>query len=149
MKAVLQRVSAAGVSVDGVRISQIDRGILVLLGVEQEDTEEDVKYLAEKVINLRIFEDAQDKMNLCLKDVGGQLLVVSQFTLLADCRKGRRPSFDKAGKPELAQKLYNSFIDYCVSQGIETQGGNFQAHMLVNIANDGPVTMLLDSKKNF
>lgn len=149
MKAVLQRVSAAGVFVDGVRISQIDRGILVLLGVEQEDTEEDVKYLAEKVINLRIFEDAQDKMNLCLKDVGGQLLVVSQFTLLADCRKGRRPSFDKAGKPELAQKLYNSFIDYCVSQGIETQGGKFQAHMLVNIANDGPVTMLLDSKKNF
>lgn len=149
MKAVLQRVSSASVSVDGEMISSIQQGLLVLLGVEADDNETDVTYLVDKIIGLRIFEDENYKMNLSLQDINAELLVVSQFTLLADCRKGRRPSFDKAGRPELAKSLYELFITKCQAKGIATQGGKFQAEMLVNINNHGPVTILLDSKKNF
>lgn len=149
MKAVLQRVSSASVSVDGDIISSINQGLLILLGVEADDSESDVTYLVDKISGLRIFEDENYKMNLSLQDINAELLVVSQFTLLADCRKGRRPSFDKAGKPDLAKSLYELFITKCQDKGIATQGGKFQAEMLVNINNHGPVTILLDSKKNF
>ena len=149
MKAVLQRVSSASVSVDGDIISSINQGLLSLLGVEADESESDVTYLVDKISGLRIFEDENYKMNLSLQDINAELLVVSQFTLLADCRKGRRPSFDKAGKPDLAKSLYELFITKCQDKGIATQGGKFQAEMLVNINNHGPVTILLDSKKNF
>lgn len=149
MKSVLQRVSSASVSVDGDIISSINQGLLILLGVEADDSESDVTYLVDKISGLRIFEDENYKMNLSLQDINAELLVVSQFTLLADCRKGRRPSFDKAGKPDLAKSLYELFITKCQDKGIATQGGKFQAEMLVNINNHGPVTILLDSKKNF
>jgi D-tyrosyl-tRNA(Tyr) deacylase len=122
---------------------------MVLLGVGQEDTNSDVDYLVEKIINLRIFEDKAGKMNESLLDTGGEMLVVSQFTLYGDCRKGRRPGFDKAARPENAKKLYDSFVDKCKEFGIVTSTGIFQADMLVDIINDGPVTLLLDSKKEF
>lgn len=149
MKAVLQRVSSASVSVDEQNISTIGKGLLILLGVESDDSETDINYLVDKITGLRIFEDENYKMNLSIEDIGGELLVVSQFTLLADCRKGRRPSFDKAGKPDLAKELYELFIVKCRAKSIPTYGGKFQAEMLVNINNHGPVTILLDSKKNF
>lgn len=149
MKAVLQRVTSASVTVEGVTISSIKQGLLVLLGVEADDSAADVNYLVDKIIGLRIFEDDNYKMNLSLQDINAELLVVSQFTLLADCRKGRRPSFDKAGKPELAKDLYELFIAKCLEKNIAVCGGKFQAEMLVNINNHGPVTILLDSKKNF
>lgn len=149
MKAVLQRVSSASVKVESETISSIQQGLLVFLGVEPEDTIADVSYLVEKIINLRIFEDQDYKMNLSLLDTKGELLIVSQFTLLADCRKGRRPSFEKAAKPDLALKLYQQFIKQCEEKQIKTLGGQFQAEMLVDIKNHGPVTILLDSKKNY
>lgn len=149
LKAVLQRVSSASVKVETETISSIQQGLLVFLGVEPEDTIADVNYLVEKIINLRIFEDQDYKMNLSLLDVKGELLIVSQFTLLADCRKGRRPSFEKAAKPDLALELYQQFIKQCEEKQIKTLGGQFQAEMLVDIKNHGPVTILLDSKKNY
>ena len=149
MRAVLQRVSRASVTAQGQIVGQIGRGLVVLLGVEQDDTEADAQQLADKTIQLRIFDDADGKMNLALADVGGALLVVSQFTLLGDCRKGRRPSFIQAAPPELAERLYNTFIAAAGVQGIPVQTGKFRAMMDVELVNDGPVTILLDSRKRF
>ena len=147
MKAVLQRVSRASVTVAGEVVGQIGRGILVLLGVEPDDTQDDARQLADRSIALRIFDDAEGKMNLSLEEIGGSLLVVSQFTLLGDCRKGRRPSFIGAAPPELAEKLYNTFISAAGSHGIPVAAGRFRAMMDVELVNDGPVTLLLDSRK--
>lgn len=145
MKAVLQRVSRAQVSVDGEITGKIGKGILVLLGIGKDDSLEDVKYLADKIINLRIFPDENDKLNLSLKDIDGEMLVVSQFTLYADCRKGRRPSFEQAAKPETAVDLYNKFVTECKTYGIKVETGRFQAMMNVELCNEGPVTILLDT----
>ncbi len=147
MRAVLQRVSRASVTVGGEAIGQIGRGILVLLGVEPDDTDEDARQLADKTIALRIFDDADGKMNLSLEEIGGSLLVVSQFTLLGDCRKGRRPSFIGAAPPELAEILYNTFIGAAGSKGIPIATGRFRAMMEVELVNDGPVTLILESRK--
>ena len=149
MRAVVQRVSEARVSVEGRVIGEIGKGLVVLLGVGHEDTESDIAYLAEKIVNLRVFDDDNGKMNLSLLDVKGGLLVVSQFTLYGDCRKGRRPSYDKAARPQIAEELYNKFIDKCGEYGVKVETGKFQAIMMVEIHNDGPVTLLLDSKKEF
>jgi D-tyrosyl-tRNA(Tyr) deacylase len=146
MKAVLQRVKRASVTVDGQIVGQIGQGILVLLGVEQGESEADARQLADKTVDLRIFDDAQGKMNLSLADVHGSLLVVSQFTLLGDCRKGRRPSFIQAAPPELAEKLYETFIAAAGIRGIPVATGKFRATMDVELVNDGPVTLILDSK---
>jgi len=146
MKAVLQRVSRARVTVAGEIVGQIDRGLLVLLGVEQDDTEADTHQLADKTVQLRIFDDAAGKMNLALADVGGAVLVVSQFTLLGDCSKGRRPSFIQAAPPELAERLYEIFVAAIGVQGIHVATGQFHAMMEVELVNDGPVTLLLESK---
>ena len=149
MRAVVQRVSSSKVTVDGNITGEIKRGLLVLLGVTHEDTSKDVDYIIDKVLNLRIFEDEDEKMNLSLKDVEGELLVVSQFTLYGDCRKGRRPSFSTAARPELATKLYEEFIEKSRKEGIVTQTGQFGAHMMVDLTNDGPVTILLESNRTF
>jgi D-tyrosyl-tRNA(Tyr) deacylase len=147
MKAVLQRVSRASVTVGGQVVGAIDRGILVLLGVEQGDTDTDARALADKTIQLRIFDDADGKMNLSLTDVGGALLVVSQFTLLGDCRKGRRPSFIAAAPPEEAERLYELFVAAAGAQGVRVATGKFRAMMQVELVNEGPVTLILDSRK--
>ncbi len=149
MRAVLQRVSRANVAVAGKVIGEIGRGILVLLGVEPSDTEEDARQLADKTIALRIFDDADGKMNLSLEEIAGAILVVSQFTLLGDCRKGRRPSFIGAAQPELAERLYDTFVGAIGSRGIRVATGKFRATMEVELVNDGPVTLLLDSRKQF
>lgn len=146
MKAVVQRVSQAGVTVETQKVSHIDKGLMVLLGVGHEDTEKDADFLVDKIINLRIFEDDQGKMNISLKDVNGQLLVVSQFTLMGDCRKGRRPSFIQAARPDKANELYEYFVQKAGEKGIETQTGVFQAMMDVDLINQGPVTLILDTK---
>lgn len=148
MRAVVQRVSKSSVTVNDEVVGKINQGLMILLGVEEGDSEQDLKYIADKVINLRIFEDENEKMNLSIKDVNGKMLVVSQFTLLGDCRKGRRPSFISAAKPDYANNLYNEFVLYCKNE-IEVETGVFQADMRVDISNDGPVTVLLDSKRNF
>ena len=149
MRAVVQRVSSSSVTVDENKLSNINKGLLVLLGVTHDDTNKDVDYLLEKIVNLRIFEDENEKMNLSLKDINGELLVVSQFTLFGDCRKGRRPNFTEAAKPELANKLYEEFIEKAKAYGINVGTGQFGAHMMVELVNDGPVTLLIDSKKIF
>lgn len=149
MRAVVQRVSRASVTVDGEVTGRIGRGFLVLLGVAQDDGEDDAVYLAQKVSGLRVFEDDEGKMNRALSDVEGKVLVVSQFTLLGDCRKGRRPSFVHAARPERADELYRSFVAEMRGQGIEVETGRFQQHMDVELVNDGPVTLLIDSRKAF
>ena len=149
MRAVVQRVREADVTVEGSVTGAIERGLMVLLGVEDGDDESDARYMADKMSGLRIFEDSDGKMNLSVKDVFGKILAVSQFTLLGDVRKGKRPSFSKAARPEEARRLYRYFIDLLSEGDIEVQEGIFQAEMMVRILNDGPVTILLDSKKLF
>lgn len=149
MRAVIQRVKSASVKVDGELVSEIGTGLLIFLGVAQNDSDTELEYIANKVANLRIFEDADGKMNLSLLDTGGSALVVSQFTLYGDCRKGRRPSFINAARPEVANDLYDQFISLLNELNIPTQGGTFQAMMDVQLVNDGPVTILLDSAKQF
>jgi D-tyrosyl-tRNA(Tyr) deacylase len=149
MRACVQRVSRASVTVEGQVVGQIGRGLLVLLGVAQGDEEKDARYLADKVVGLRVFEDDQGKMNRSLREAGGSLLVVSQFTLLGDVRKGRRPSFIDAAPPEEANRLYEVFAAAVASHGVQVATGRFQAHMDVELVNDGPVTLLLDSKRLF
>lgn len=149
MRAVVQRVVQADVTVEEKVTGSIEKGLMVLLGVEDEDEEADAVYMAEKIAGLRIFEDEEGKMNLSVKDVGGDLLAVSQFTLFGDCRKGKRPSFIKAARPEKANELYRRFVALCQEQGLHVEEGIFQAEMLVRIYNDGPVTILMDSKKVF
>ena len=149
MRAVVQRVIEADVTVEERITGSIGKGLMVLLGVEDGDDEADAIYMADKITGLRIFEDEQGKMNLSIKDVGGKILAVSQFTLLGDVRKGKRPSFTKAARPDEANKLYRRFISLVNEINIETQEGVFQAEMMVKIYNDGPVTILLDSKKLF
>ncbi|MEL7647121.1 MAG: D-aminoacyl-tRNA deacylase [Sedimentibacter sp.] len=149
MRAVVQRVKRAEVTVDDAVIGSIGHGIMLLLGVEEDDGEKDLDYMCDKVPNLRIFEDENGKMNKSLTDVGGRLLVVSQFTLLGDARKGRRPSFIQAAAPDKAIPMYEKFISSMKGLNIDTQTGEFGADMQVALVNDGPVTILLDSKKTF
>ncbi len=148
MKAVLQRVTHANVVVDGEPISDIKNGFLILLGVDNSDTEKDADVLSKKISGMRVFEDENGKMNLSLTDIGGSVLVISQFTLLADCRKGRRPSFVNAGAPDMANELYEYFCKRIKEDGIDNvKKGVFGADMKVSLLNDGPVTILLDSKE--
>ena len=149
MRSVIQRVSRAKVTVDGEITGEIGKGILVLLGVANEDSEKEANYLLDKIVNLRIFEDAEGKMNLSLADIAGELLVVSQFTLYGDVRKGRRPSFIKAAPPEKANALYEFFVAEARKHIAKVETGRFQAMMDVELVNDGPVTILLDSDKLF
>lgn len=149
MRAVVQRVKSASVTVNGKLVSEIGAGVLIFLGVAHDDTTKELEYIANKVANLRIFEDAAGKMNCSLLETGGAALVVSQFTLYGDCRKGRRPSFINAARPEIANTLYEAFITALEKRNVPTQGGTFQAMMDVELINDGPVTILLDSNKNF
>lgn len=144
MKLVVQRVKNAEVKVDGKTTGSIEKGFLVLLGVTHTDTKETVDYLVKKLCKLRIFEDENEKMNLGLKDVGGSLLIVSQFTLYADCSEGNRPSFINAAKPDMANELYEYFCDKCKEQGIKVEKGIFGADMKVSLLNDGPVTIILE-----
>ena len=148
LRVVLQRVSQAAVSVEGKIVGDIGRGLVVLLGVEQGDSEKDVHYLVEKILHLRIFEDDLGKMNLSVLDVRGELLIVSQFTLLGDCRKGRRPSFTRAAEPERAHHLYQLFVEELKKSPLKIATGVFQARMLVQIFNEGPVTFILDSPQD-
>lgn len=147
MRAVVQRVKKSHVEVDGKITGHIDKGLIVLLGISEDDGILDIDYMVDKIANLRIFEDKDEKMNLSLLDVSGELLVVSQFTLYGDCRKGRRPSFIKAARPGKAQELYELFLKKCMNMNIKTQSGVFQADMTVYIENDGPVTLIVDSEK--
>ena len=149
MKVLLQRVSAASVSVAGDLVGRIDRGLVVLVGVASGDTEKDVQYLAQKTASLRIFADDEGKFNLSALDIEGQLLVVSQFTLLADTRKGRRPSFNEAAPPALAQELFTRFVAALRATGLKVETGRFQQYMQLEIHNDGPVTIMLDSRDKF
>lgn len=149
MRAVVQRVRRAAVDIDGRTVSEIGPGLVVFLGVGPEDMVDDVIYLAEKIAYLRIFSDDEDKMNLSVSDLGGDILAVSQFTLFGDCRKGRRPSFSQAALPDAANELYEMFVEKLRLLGLTVRVGVFQAHMLVKLENDGPVTMLIDSKKQF
>jgi D-tyrosyl-tRNA(Tyr) deacylase len=142
-------VSQASVEIDGVTTAEIGRGLLVLLAVERGDQRADVDYLVDKVINLRVFPDGEDRMNLSVQEAGGEVLVVSQFTLAGDCRKGRRPSFDHAEDPERAETVYASFLGAVRERGISARAGTFRAAMQVALINDGPVTILLSSKKEF
>ena len=146
MKAVIQRVSCASVTVDERLISQIGAGLLVLVGVEKGDSSKDVQFIANKIATLRIFEDEQAKMNLSVTDVEGEILAVSQFTLLGNCRKGRRPSFDQAADPEEANKLYQLLIEELEKTGLNIATGKFAAHMIVSLDNNGPVTMIINSR---
>ena len=145
MRAVLTRVRSASVTIDGQMVGKIGQGFLILLGVGPEDTEETCRYLAEKALGLRVFEDEEGKMNRSLSDVGGQVLVVSQFTLYGNCRKGRRPSFTEAADPETGNRLYEQFLTECEKLGFPPQHGQFGADMQVESVNDGPVTLILDT----
>lgn len=149
MRAVVQRVRNASVQVGKNQVGAVDNGLLVFLGVTHNDTEDDAKYLADKIAGLRIFEDSDDKLNLSVQDVGGSVLSVSQFTLFGDCRRGRRPSFTEAAPPAQGDALYEAFNRYLRDNGLHVETGQFQAHMEVSLINDGPVTMLLDSTKQF
>jgi D-aminoacyl-tRNA deacylase len=149
MRAVVQRVSRASVTVDGELVGRIERGLLVLLGVTHADSEAAADYLAEKIAGLRVFEDDAGKMNLSVVDVGGSILAVSQFTLYGDVRKGKRPSFDDAARPEQARKLYERFVERIRTLGLVCETGRFQEMMQVELVNEGPVTILLDSEKTF
>lgn len=149
MRAVVQKVSQCQVVAEQETVGSIGSGLMVLLGVTQEDTSEDAYYLAEKIAHLRIFEDDEEKLNLSVKDVQGAILTVSQFTLYGDCRKGRRPSFTAAARPEQANELYEQFNQYLRDAGLMVETGRFQTHMQVSLVNDGPVTLLLDSRKEF
>jgi len=146
MRAVIQRVKSSSVSVGDELIGAIGKGLLVLLGVSSSDKTDDAKYLADKIANLRIFEDGDHKLNHSLIDMEGEMLVVSQFTLLGDCKKGRRPSFVKAAPPELAKELYKLFVEYVRQKGITVKTGRFQTMMEVSLINDGPVTLIVESK---
>ena len=149
MRCVVQRVTESSVTVDGETVGQIGPGLMALIGVSVEDGDKDVRYMAEKVPNLRIFEDAAGKMNLSVKEVGGAILAVSQFTLYGDARGGRRPSFIAAARPEAANTLYEQLVDAWRAQGIRVETGRFRTEMKVALVNDGPVTILLDSTKLF
>ncbi|MFQ5924978.1 MAG: D-aminoacyl-tRNA deacylase [Dehalococcoidia bacterium] len=149
MKALLQRVSKASVTVEGQVVGHIGRGLVVFVGISSEDRERDAQYLAEKTVNLRLFSDREDKFNLSALDTRGDLLVVSQFTLLADTKKGRRPGFTKAAPPGEAEALFERFLAFLRTSGLRVETGRFQQHMLVEIHNDGPVTILLDSKNKY
>ncbi|MBE6072567.1 MAG: D-tyrosyl-tRNA(Tyr) deacylase [Clostridium butyricum] len=149
MRAVVQRVTSSSVSVENKVIGKINQGFNVLLGISQDDTNEDLQYIADKIINLRVFQDENDKMNLSLLDVNGEILVISQFTLYGDCRKGRRPNFMQAKGGDEARILYEEFLKILKSSGLKVETGEFGADMKVEINNDGPVTILLDSKRNF
>ena len=149
MKALLQRVTEASVRVAGEVVGRIGRGLVVFVGVANEDTEKDVRYLVQKTVNLRIFADEEGKFNLSVLDTNGELLLVSQFTLLADTRKGRRPSFVEAASPARAEELFNYFVEQANATGLKVETGRFQQYMQVEIHNDGPVTILLDSREKF
>lgn len=149
MRCVVQRVTHASVEVEGELVSRIEDGFMVLVGAEEGDVESDARYCADKIAGLRIFEDANDKMNLSVKDVGGSVLLVSQFTLLGDARHGRRPSFSHAARPEAAEQLCEMVKQMLEKAGLEVKTGRFRTHMKVDLLNDGPVTILLDSRKAF
>lgn len=149
MRAVVQRVLRGRVVVEGETVGEIGPGFVVLLGVSRDDTEADADYLADKVAGLRVFEDEQGRMNRPLQDVGGAVLAVSQFTLYGDVRRGRRPGFDRAARPEHAEPLYQRFVEQLRARGISVATGRFQTHMQVELVNDGPVTILVDSEKTF
>jgi D-tyrosyl-tRNA(Tyr) deacylase len=147
MRACIQRVHEAHVTVDGQVVGRIARGLVVLLGVEQGDSVHDARYLADRICEFRIFEDEDGKMNRSVQEIRGAMLVVSQFTLVADCRKGRRPSFTQAAPPDVAEQLYETFVAAAGVRGIEMATGRFRAHMDVSLINDGPVTFIIDSRK--
>ena len=149
MKFLVQRVTEASVTVDNIVTGKIEKGFLVLIGITHSDSKDDADFLINKLLNLRVFSDENGKMNLSVKDVGGEILSVSQFTLYGDCRKGKRPSFDKAARPEAANMLYEKFNELCRQQGVQVETGVFRSHMQVELVNDGPVTILLDSSKLF
>lgn len=147
MRAVVQRVTQCNVEVMQKPVGSIGKGLLILLGVSEKDTMDDVNYMTDKILNLRIFDDEEGKMNYSLLDIKGELMVVSQFTLYGDCRKGRRPNYMAAAKPKLADELYKELIKACRAQNVKTETGIFQADMKVNLTNDGPVTLIIDSEK--
>jgi len=149
MRAIVQRVTESSVSVEGEVTGQIELGLMVLLGVAKGDEDKDAKYMAEKIVGLRIFEDDEGKMNRSVLDVGGALLAISQFTLLGDCRKGKRPSFVAAAEPTEAERLYELFVEVARELGVDVQCGRFRTHMKVSLLNDGPVTLIVDSQKSF
>jgi D-tyrosyl-tRNA(Tyr) deacylase len=149
MRAVIQRVSRSSVKVDGIIQGEISQGITVLLGIRGGDTITDLQWLAEKIVHLRIFEDQQGKMNRSLADIDGEMLIISQFTLYGDCRKGRRPGFSSAAPPGIAEPLYQQFIEEVKNRQVRVATGIFQAHMEVELINDGPVTLMLDTEKQF
>jgi len=149
MRAVVQRVKSARVIVEGTVRGEVSGGLLAYIGVEKGDTESDAGFIASKITGLRVFADGEGKMNLDVREAGGEILCVSQFTLLGDCRKGRRPSFDRAEPPEAAKKTYESLVESLKSAGLRVETGVFQAHMEIDSVNDGPITLLLDSRKGF
>ena len=149
MKTLLQRVTAAQVTVEGKVVGKIRHGLVVFVGIANDDTADDIAYLARKIVELRIFEDTEGKFNLSVLDVSGELLLVSQFTLLANTRRGRRPGFTDAAPPEIAENLFNQFVEQVKTSGLKVETGRFQTHMHVEINNDGPVTIMIDSRERF